>query len=482
MSLVQFGTNIASIRKKTVNFYNRSGSAVTVYEGMPVCYLFDTTNNILGINKETNVKGATTAEGYQNEGKFMLVELPYTDNLLWFAGVVAAGPWVGKSVATLADKWLDVYEPNGAIVPVRASVACTTGITILALETDSQELTQPLSANQGRPVAIAEETRALSDHTGGDITVFADYSGSVAGTVKATDATHGLSAGTTAGVKITGNPSYNGVYTVTYIDANNFYFTATFVATGTATWGANKDLVLARLCPAEFIYQDHTGTALSVASIGTSDLVVNKIRLTTAQTTGDCTALSISLAATAQTAGSATALSVSVTTISPANTSGVYVGLTNTGTGAAGFHVMQVRGNTYGTAIVGDVNGIFSQITMRAGTALANTGIIAGIFSKVHVLTGGGTVAGNVVAARFSLGLDADISGKTAMFSFDSTSVGGAPVDYWFITKGTQHPGEDIGFATSTQGTNQYGAIKIRLGGISSDKWIPVYDTVGCGA
>ncbi len=447
----------------------------TIYEGMPVCYNFNTTTNWLGVSS-FETASTTTAEGSQNEGKYIRVENPASDNLLWFAGVVCAGSWCG----TTGPSALDVYIPNGAIVPVRASVACTTGLTILALESASQELTQPLSATQGRPVAISAETRALSDVTSVAITAFSDYSGTVAGTVRAT-CTHGLPSGTT-GVKIIGTDDYNGEHTVTYIDSSYFYFTATFVATETGTMTKNVDIVLARLCPNEFIYQDLTGTALSVASLGTSAIVVNKIRLTTAQTTGDCTALSISLAATAQTAGSATALSVSVTTISPANTSGVYVGLTNTGTGAAGFHVMQVRGNTYGTAIVGDVNGIFSQITMRAGTALANTGMIAGVFSKVHILTGGGTVAGNVVAARFSLGLDADISGKTAMFSFDSTSVGGAPVDYWFITKGTQHPGEDIGFATSTQGTNQYGAIKIRLGGISADKWIPVYDTVGCGA
>ncbi len=292
MSLVQFGTNIASIRKKTVGFYNRSGSAVTVYEGMPVCYMFDTTNNILGLNKATNVKGATTPEGYQNEGKFLTVELPYTDNLLWFAGVVAAGPWCNKSIATLATRWLDIYKPNGAIVPVRASVACTTGITILSLETDSQELTQPLSANQGRPVAISEETRALSDVADASISAFSDYSGTVAGTVRATS-THLLLAGTT-GVKITATADYNGTHTVTYIDSTHFYFTGTFVATETGTMSKNIDIVLARLCPSEFIYQNHTGTALSVAtSLGTSDIVVNSINVTSAQTSGRFTALEV---------------------------------------------------------------------------------------------------------------------------------------------------------------------------------------------
>jgi hypothetical protein len=169
MSNVSFGTNI-SATKKRVKFYNRSSSAVTIYEGMPVCYMFDTLNNVLGWDKGNSVEGTTTAEAYQNEGKFLIVELPYTDNLLWFAGVVAY-PYGGKSVAATSYEWVDIYEANGAIVPVRAGIECTTGVTVLAVVPDLQYLSNPVydwdTAIASRPVAVAEETNATLDTTNG---------------------------------------------------------------------------------------------------------------------------------------------------------------------------------------------------------------------------------------------------------------------------------------------------------------------------
>jgi hypothetical protein len=71
------------------------------------------------------------------------------------------------------------------------------------------------------------------DHT---ISAFANYGSTVAGTVKATSAAHGLAVGPTAGVVISGTTNYEGTFTVTYIDANNFYFTDTWVATEVGHW------------------------------------------------------------------------------------------------------------------------------------------------------------------------------------------------------------------------------------------------------
>ena len=167
----QFGTNVNAMKKR-VRWYNRESSAETIYEGQPVCYMYDTTTNVLGYDKgagghpECQSSPTTTAEGYQNEGKFLLVEKPYTDNIQWFAGVVAEGNWCGTSVAATSYKWIEIYIPNGAIVPVRTDLNCTVGRTVLAVETDSQELTVPLAANQARPVAIAEETKDCSSTSG----------------------------------------------------------------------------------------------------------------------------------------------------------------------------------------------------------------------------------------------------------------------------------------------------------------------------
>lgn len=79
----------------------------------------------------------------------------------------------------------------------------------------------------------------------GEITSMSDYSGTVAGTVKATcSAGHGLPTGVTYNVTITGNNVYNGIYTVTYIDATNFYFFATWSSAGVGYFKHEYDFVL----------------------------------------------------------------------------------------------------------------------------------------------------------------------------------------------------------------------------------------------
>ncbi len=136
----------------------------TIYEGMPVCYEFDATTNWFGGSVSNGEVSATTttAEGSQNEGKYIRVEDPDADNIQAFAGVVKNGGWVGTS----GPKAIDIYVPNGAIVPVRTDLSCTVGRTILSVESASQELTVPLAATTARPVAIAEETVDRSSTSG----------------------------------------------------------------------------------------------------------------------------------------------------------------------------------------------------------------------------------------------------------------------------------------------------------------------------
>ncbi len=152
-----FGTS-SDARKKRVYYTGTD----TIYEGMPLCYEFDATDNVLGYDKGAGgdvvcqTTPETTAEGNQNEGKFILVEDVAADNIQWFAGVVAGNSYGGM----IGPRWLDIYIPNGAIVPVRTDLSCTVGRTVLTLVSASQELT-----GSGRPVAIAEET---VDRSGGD--------------------------------------------------------------------------------------------------------------------------------------------------------------------------------------------------------------------------------------------------------------------------------------------------------------------------
>ncbi len=155
MAFSQFGTNSNARRKRV--YYTETGT--TIREGMPVCYEFDATTNVLNYDKgaggdvQCQTSRSTTAEGNQNEGKFMRVEDPDANNIQYFAGVVAGSSYAGLTGA----RWLDIYIPNGAIVPVRTDLNCLVGQTILAVTTANQELGVPL-ATDSRAVAVAEET------------------------------------------------------------------------------------------------------------------------------------------------------------------------------------------------------------------------------------------------------------------------------------------------------------------------------------
>lgn len=78
------------------------------------------------------------------------------------------------------------------------------------------------------------------------INQFSDYSGTVAGTVLATNSDpwgFGLVAGVYTGIRITGTDHYNGTYSITVIDANNFYFTHAWNGDDTVwCWMADADI------------------------------------------------------------------------------------------------------------------------------------------------------------------------------------------------------------------------------------------------
>jgi len=157
-AMTPFGTN-TNARKKRVYYTEESD----IYEGMPVCYEFDATANVLNYDKEaggdapSQSSPSTTAEGYQNEGKFLRVEDPDSDNIHAFAGVVA-----GTSHSnTAGPRWLDIYIPNGAVVPVRTDASTTVGVTVLGIASGST-----LCASGGRPVALACETVNRSNING----------------------------------------------------------------------------------------------------------------------------------------------------------------------------------------------------------------------------------------------------------------------------------------------------------------------------
>lgn len=314
-----------------------SGSS-DIYEGMPVCYSFDSTANWWGgsVADTGEVTAATTVtEGALNAIRYIQVEDPDADNIHAFAGVVAKGGWCGKTDPCK----MDIYIPNGAIVPVRTDQNCTIGRTILAVHTGEAHLTGPYDT-AGRPVAIACET--------------SDLSGGAA-------------------------------------------------------------LVLAKLEPNLFIYQRGDAARLLIDDQDTgSGMQVNYFGANSACASGDfsnCVIVS--------------------ETATVSNHSLIYCSLNNTGLGTSGFHVIQARGNAYGTAIGGDVNAVYAQMDLEASSG-TTAGIAAGTFSKVHVKTSTGTISGKVVAGRFCLGLDTAVTGITSQLYFEHTTAVAETPDYLF--------------------------------------------------
>lgn len=327
----------------------------TIYEGMPVCYNYDTTDNWSGWGEATDgadpTEQGTTAEGEQNEGKYIRVELPATGNLMHFAGVVAGSEHAGQT----GPKLLDIYVPNGAIVPVRCDVDTTTGVTVLSIAEGEEELGFLADASTTRPVAIAMETETGLDGT----------------------------AGTT----------------------------------------------LAKLDPNIFMYQCLDGSALNIGS-GTAYGRVN------------------------------------ITTSSVALVWGPQFKFTQTGTGAGGMVAHRFEAHAAGTAVAGNVYGIWSQAEYDASGASAS-GNMAGVWSKSYVPSTAGTISGNVFGAQISLGLNKAIGGTTAYIKFDATTTSATTPDFLFIA------GPDAGSCCYTADTtcgadDKLGCIKIQLAGVTA--------------
>lgn len=100
--------------------------ADTLKPGYALCYNQDTTTNWWGYGEATlgaaKTEQSTTAEGEQNEGKWMRVEKPATANFRFFAGVVSQG-----QAAVTGPCFVDIDVPNGAIVAVWTDKSVTIG-------------------------------------------------------------------------------------------------------------------------------------------------------------------------------------------------------------------------------------------------------------------------------------------------------------------------------------------------------------------
>jgi len=102
---------------------------------------------------------------------------------------------------------------------------------------DASEDPDTTGKNYLYPVIDYGEFEEITGYTGnaGTITAFADYNATVAGTIKATDASHGLVTGDVI-KQMTISGDYDGTFSITRIDDDSYYFTDTWVANTTGWW------------------------------------------------------------------------------------------------------------------------------------------------------------------------------------------------------------------------------------------------------
>ena len=139
-------------------FFRPATSSDKIKVGDSVCYNWDISSD----HKERTVDPThfgltidTYAEGEQEfTGRMFIVEKPDSENLQNYAGVVKClGPKAGAD-----GDMIEIWIPNGAMVPVRAGVYCYKGVTVLAIQDGSYSLETPIYGTESATVAIAMET------------------------------------------------------------------------------------------------------------------------------------------------------------------------------------------------------------------------------------------------------------------------------------------------------------------------------------
>ncbi len=168
-------------------------------------------SNVL-IPELTSIPGATSQRtrlvcGESESGTYFGLTSPTTAN-----GTIVDGNTVSKSYY--------VRSQTGYVGTVVYQ-----DIIRLNDQNDKKVIDYPISITL--PVAGAgwskySRSRVVTNPTG-NITKFEDYSGTVAGAVKVTSASHGRTTGWYC--TISGTTNYNGSYTATNIDTNSFYIT-----------------------------------------------------------------------------------------------------------------------------------------------------------------------------------------------------------------------------------------------------------------
>ncbi len=157
-----------AIRKRVV--FRPATATDTVKVGYNVCYNSDvaadyqekTANPITG-QFGADGNETTYAEGVQAfTGRLLIVEQPASGNLQDWAGVVAA---LGEKNGADGD-WIEIWVPNGAMVPVWTNASCTRGSTVLGPASGSYIMQADTGDGDPLGCAVAQETVDRSSTNG----------------------------------------------------------------------------------------------------------------------------------------------------------------------------------------------------------------------------------------------------------------------------------------------------------------------------
>ncbi|MCK5608881.1 hypothetical protein KAR91_43815 [Candidatus Pacearchaeota archaeon] len=143
-------------------FFRPSTSGDIIRVGDCVCYNHDINTDHKERSSDPTHLGLTQdtyADGAQDRtGRLFIVEQPGEGNLEFFAGIVKA---LGLKAGADGDM-IEIFVPNGAVVPVMVDQACTKNVTIVGIRGGYYEGTYPgvySSTYTSRPIGIAMETQ-----------------------------------------------------------------------------------------------------------------------------------------------------------------------------------------------------------------------------------------------------------------------------------------------------------------------------------
>ena len=149
------GEKVCPLARRKRVYWRPVTAATVVRVGQPVCYNSDETKDYKERSNHPVTDTAYAAGNQEYNARIFCVEEPLSANLHHFAGIVAS---LGSKAGADGDL-IEIYEPNGAIVPVYTDIECTENQTLLGIRDGEADASYPAYQTI---IGIAEETKDRS--------------------------------------------------------------------------------------------------------------------------------------------------------------------------------------------------------------------------------------------------------------------------------------------------------------------------------